>query len=251
MTMQGFIDDSGSHAQSAVYVVGGFLGEANTWSNFTDEWKTALHNEPRINYLHTTDAYNLRREFGGWHPRVMQQKLLQLAEVIKKFPLTRIDASISRQDYDDLIFQQYPGPVGEGPYFLLYYKIVTAIARVPELANIDVQLMFDEQGRIGESAQAAWSFLKDEFPNVYAKKSRPTFGSDLTILPLQAADMYAWHARRYMIEKAEGKNPVNYLHIHRVFVDMPHLSLPIYRDDLIELVSGIVIREANIKNTQA
>lgn len=245
MILQGYFDDSGSDAGSSIYVVGGFLSDANTWAAFTDEWQKILAKEPfPVEYLHMKEANRLIKQFQGCPLPLRDQKVFELAELTVKYKLRRIEASIMRSDFDEMLKGEYPGPVGESAYFLCFYKIITAFAREPSLIGKNIQLIFDEQGRIGEDAREAYTLLREMYPDEYKLISRPIFGSDLDYKPLQAADLYAWHARRYMVDKLEGDERKQFIHIHKLLNELEYLSLPIHRLELVELASRFIAIEA-------
>lgn len=241
MILQGYYDDSGSHKSSQIFLVGGFLTDSSTWASFTDAWQAELNRDPCIDFLHTSDAYAAKGEFENWPRTLIQKKLFDLAEVIVKFDLDRVDASILQQDFAELIKGKFPGPVADDPYFLCYYTIVTALAREPNLVGLDIQFMFDEQGTAGLHAQAAWCQLLELFPKAYKRMSQPIFGNDKQYLPLQAADLYAWHARHYMIGKLKDSDNSDLMYIHRRFLGLKHLSLCITRNHLAELAEAFAL----------
>lgn len=245
MILQGYYDDSGSHDESPVYVVGGFLSDTNTWAAFTDEWQATLSKGPfPIDYLHMKEANRLTGQFKGCSPALRDQKVFELAELTVKYNLRRIDASILRSDFDDLLAGEYPGPVAKSPYFLCFYKIIIGLAREPSLAGKHITSMFDEQGRTGKDAGDAFDELREMYPEEYKLVSRPIFGSDIDFKPLQAADLYAWHARRYMVDKLSGDDRKQFIHIHMLLNKLENLSLPIDRDELIELAAHFIVIEA-------
>jgi hypothetical protein len=87
------------------------------------------------------------------------------------------------------------------PYFFLFYALIAQIALLaadfPRYAG--TQFMFDDQNDIGRNV-AEWypSFLERCSPELLAILSAetPKFENEKTVLPLQAADMFAWYQRR-------------------------------------------------------
>jgi hypothetical protein len=80
--------------------------------------------------------------------------------------------------------------------------VVETAARYHHTLGIDnlppVDFTFDEQGGLGDDAALWYGWLKDE-RNPSIRKlmgSTPIFRNDKEVVPLQAADMYAWHLRR-------------------------------------------------------
>ena len=101
------------------------------------------------------------------------------------------------------------------PYFLPYHNIMGTLWRYQY--NNDwhpderVDFVFDEQGKESDRAQLMWNFTVNATPNVVRKfvGNRPIHRDEKVFLPLQAADMFAWHVRRFYEEKARGKEYVD------------------------------------------
>src|SRR5208337_2282665 len=74
--------------------------------------------------------------------------------------------------------------------------MVTLATEQPRFSNVN--FVFDEQGLVGLHAQLWYSvFLSYCTDGVKALLgNRPMFGDEKLLLPLQAADMFAWYQRR-------------------------------------------------------
>jgi hypothetical protein len=86
------------------------------------------------------------------------------------------------------------------PYILLFYALLIKVAQWQYDAGqrVPTDFVFDEQGSVGAEAVAFYSYYKRiQKPEIAALMgSTPIFRDDKLILPLQAADMVAWHKRR-------------------------------------------------------
>jgi hypothetical protein len=212
MHFERYFDDSGSHLEAAWYVLGGFLSTAGNWGRFSDAWEGALGKEPRTEYFKMSEAHNLTGQFDGWPIRLRDQKVFELAEVVERYAVARIAAVVSQEDYNNHIRGVSPWQELNDPYFMLFYQtIVLTLQFIENLEKRDypgldftdakIDFVFDEQGKVGVNALSWWEVLKEALdPNlVRFLGSAPIFQSDRKVLPLQAADLYAWHAR-YMFE---------------------------------------------------
>ena len=63
MLLQGFFDDSGTHAKSPLLVLGGLIATVEQWKDFSIEWDSKLKVEPTIRYLKMNEAQTMRGEF--------------------------------------------------------------------------------------------------------------------------------------------------------------------------------------------
>src|SRR5665213_561253 len=50
-----FIDESGK-SEEPVFVMAGYIGRAEEWAAFNDEWRTVLDKPPRLDSFHMTEA---------------------------------------------------------------------------------------------------------------------------------------------------------------------------------------------------
>jgi hypothetical protein len=91
---------------------------------------------------------------------------------------------------------------------VLYQSIVWTVLNVVKLRypGEQVELIFDDQGLPGSKAASVndWSTLSlsDQYRKLLA--GRPVHRSDKVVVPLQAADMLAWHIRRGSTDSGVG-----------------------------------------------
>ena len=140
--------------------------------------------------------------------------MLELAEVAEKYPIARISSMLRRDDYNKYIKGISPWRELDDPYFMCFYQIIDLAAdfvyqmgehTTTDTAGFEIAFIFDEQGAIGLRALEWWEVhkeaLKHERPHLCRFLiSPPIFQSDRKFLPLQAADLYAWHVRRIFFE---------------------------------------------------
>jgi hypothetical protein len=67
VSLQGVFDDSGTRAQSPLFVLGGLIATVEQWKDFSIEWDSRLKTEPTIRYLKMNEAQTMRGEFGRGH----------------------------------------------------------------------------------------------------------------------------------------------------------------------------------------
>ena len=189
MYFRGYFDDSGSDHQSPIYVVAGLIATPEVWAEFEIDWKGVLSKSPCISSLHMADANALVGEFSEISREMKNEKLLALANLFTKHALKRIDTSMLRTDFDELINKSVPDNNFNDPYFLCFYKIITSLVREPSHCISCFQFFFDDQGQVGQSALNTWEALIADYPQEFGATDRPIFGSDIDHIPLQAADM--------------------------------------------------------------
>jgi Protein of unknown function (DUF3800) len=211
VTPQAAIDDSGSEPQSRIFVLAGFVSTPEGWANFAPEWQAVLDESPKLAYFKMTEAANLGGQFSrarGWDESKRDDRVMALCDVIKRHSTLRIQAAV-RNDHFEKYIKSIPAPertlMIDSPYALVFTQIVLAMATYGDRVGVAdaCEFIFDRQHGFDSLALTAWSNAK-----ALAKASNrsdlgkfigpePKFADDKTFLPLQAADLYAWHLRRH------------------------------------------------------
>lgn len=208
---QAVIDDSGSEPQSRVFVLAGFAASASAWKNFAVEWRAALDAPPKLEYFKMTEAANFGGQFDrakGWDEAKRDDRLISLTRIINKHAHLIIHAAV-RNDHFEKYIKSIPAPERslaiDSPYVLMFTQIILAMATFGDRLQVRdaCDFIFDEQGAFSKEALANWPTLKallDISPRSDLGKfvgSPPIFRDDKAFLPLQAADLYAWHIRQH------------------------------------------------------
>jgi hypothetical protein len=201
--LQVFVDDSASDDGDQRLFLAGYINTADKWILFSDAWQEELDSQPSIRYLKMSEANNLGGEFRGWSAEVRDEKLRGLARVIRHFGPATIHSSISRKEFKEIVSPVAPYGFNR-PYLYAFQAIIVSLANsmleygVPK---VPVDFIFDEQGKLGEEARFFYRIVRDTQPAGVRSilSSDPIFRNDKMVLPIQAADMLAWHVRRTYI----------------------------------------------------
>lgn len=230
--LEAFIDDSSSESGDRRLFLAGYVGTATEWIKFADAWDRDLRANPSIDYFHMVEAQNLRGQFLGWSERARDRKVLNLAKIISSHDLWSIQCSVSRDDYIRIIRPVAPRGLGN-PYFECFFATIVSLARFHHQQGITtpVDFVFDEQGGLGAEAVMMYEYVKGfQLPEVAAMLgSTPIFRDDRKVVPLQAADMLAWHVRRES-ERIDPPGRLNALDLLRA--DGRHLIVETTAADL-------------------
>jgi hypothetical protein len=145
------------------------------------------------------EAEGLRDEFKGWGSEDRNRKVQRLAHVVTLARPFAVECSISRAKYDALVAPYAPYNL-RSPYFFCFYGLIHSLARWHEeqKLRLPVDFIFDEHGSTGRDALLWYDYIRTSGSESYRKLlgGTPQFRDDKDILPLQAADMLAWHLRR-------------------------------------------------------
>ncbi len=126
MILQGFFDDSGSSPNQPIFVLAGFLAPSEAWAEFSDIWAATLKGK-NLDYFKMSEATALQGQFEGWLSSDRDAFVFKLVEIVGNFAKYRIDVSVLRSDYDDLIRDATPLPQYHDPYYLLFQGICRSV----------------------------------------------------------------------------------------------------------------------------
>jgi hypothetical protein len=254
-----FFDDSGSEPSTPVFVLAGFLSTAAEWARFSDEWRAALDVHPKLDYFKMAEAHSLRRQFSrdrGWDDLTRDTRVRKLVHIIRQRVKLRISASIRHAHFDKYL-RSLPA-VGrslgtDNPYPVLFSHLM-AEEMVFAFRNGFPQkhdIVLDEQTGMEEVIQELWpqfraAVIERKRPDLLNLiGSRPYFLDDKDFLPLQAADLYAWHVRDHI--QRGGQEPGRVLRMLRS-VRSHHVALTeakLAKDNQRLLAQGEVLKQSN------
>lgn len=209
MDLSVYFDDSGSDTGERDFVFAGLANRDDTWEQFSAAWSMALAKSPSIGHLKMVEANGLRGQFASWTRDARDEKLQVLAEVLSRFrPLWTYDISVSRAEYESHV-----SPVSARafatPHFAITFGAVSAVARhlASEGTITPVKFVFDEQEGVDTDVALFFDYMIENLDTVPRGlvKMPIGYGDDKQNLPLQAADMLAWHVRR---QRGGNQDPV-------------------------------------------
>jgi len=202
--IQAFIDDSGNSTShgNPVFVLAGYISSADRWAAFSDEWEAECDREPKVRNFKMAHAYGFRGGFYGWPREERDARLKRLAEIVQRHAVLRIQTAMAWDDYNDVLRGNMPG-IAESPYIWLMWKLLVDLSEWQEARGLNqrVDFIFDRQGSIGAEAVMWFEALRTALPPAQlARMGNVRHDDDDDILPLKAADMWAWHVRRYLAD---------------------------------------------------
>lgn len=198
--LQAHIDDSGSEGSTPIYALGGYVLPAEAWTAFSDEWEQTLRDGKPIEYFKMREARSYSEQFLGWTRDERDKKISDLSWIIPRHHLMGLVCYIEWDEYRQFMANSILPAQFDTPYFFLFYGIIESMLMAgfhfenPEPTDF----VFDEQGKIGLEAMNWYGAFKRRAAAYLQLMlgSSPIFRDDKKVLPLQAADMLAWHQRR-------------------------------------------------------
>jgi len=200
LVIQAVLDDSGVKGTTPVFTFAGFIGRAEVWAQFSDEWQRWLDAPPRIGYLKMSEAAKPDGEFRHFASGAIGEKLRAGIAILKRYPPQRaIQVSVDIADYYRVVAPDTPKLI-RNPYFMAFHGILSGVCyeMIDTLVPERFEVIFDEHV-IFRPRIAVWyplvremiGELHDEALGRILPES-PLFRSDEEFLPLQASDVIAW-----------------------------------------------------------
>lgn len=145
------------------------------------------------------EARAFEGEFKGWKALDRDLKIIALTEVILRHDPHVVSVWLSTESHDATVRQVAPSDLRHA-FSLAFHAIIQAVAEYQLYKGMSTpaDFVFDDEGEIGNEALLWYPAIKAaERPEVRALMgATPVFRDDEEVLPLQAADLVAWHKRR-------------------------------------------------------
>lgn len=113
ITLQPYVDDSGSEPQNHIFVLGGLIAQPTEWLEFSADWQDALDSVPiKLDYFKMTEAMSLRGQFDqprGWKKPMRDRKVDEFIDVICKHVPLAAWISLRHVDFKKY-YQSIPHP---------------------------------------------------------------------------------------------------------------------------------------------
>jgi|GEM_PF-5082919 len=210
-----FVDDSGNDAPSPVFVLAGYVATIEQWEAFAVEWQETLDIEdPRpMRKMRMSDAFQSHSKqsvFYGFSQEQISNRIQKFSVIPAKYLRHGVVCVIPKDLYHRYFASQFQHNIFDKPYFLAFFSIMRDMFHLSDAGGHNVEFVFDTH----EQDKAVLMREFDRFVSLAPPKikasignSVPDFKSDDEVLPLQAADMLAWHIRRRYFEMQKGVIP--------------------------------------------
>lgn len=201
LVIQAFLDESGVKGTHPVFTFAGFIGRAERWAQFSDEWLRWLCARPRIEYLKMNEAARAKPkgQFASFTTEQRDAKLRGCIAILKNYPQQAIQISVKIADYQSQLAHGTPTSIRD-PWFLAFFGILSGVCYemvetgVPE----QLEIIFDEHSIFKPRVDYWYSRIRGDIGTLHdpalasVLPPSPIFKTDLEFAPLQAADVLAW-----------------------------------------------------------
>lgn len=199
---QAFVDDSGGKGSTRHFVLAALVGAAESWANFSDEWRACLAEPPVVRpVFKMREAAGLSGAFWKWRAEDRDEKLRRLCAIINRNPRL-FTYSMIDLDAHAKTWATIPGSPGKDPYFWPYQNTIMAICHhLWDIGHRErFEIIYDVQMISGPKARLWYPLIQQIMEIKFPDQAKilpvdPMFKTDDEFLPLQAADLFAWCVR--------------------------------------------------------
>jgi hypothetical protein len=205
MVLQAFIDESVS--EGGTFVLAGYIATAEAWADFSKEWEELLPT--------TTKGKSGRYRFKMSEMARYMDRVPPFYEVIRRYAVFALSCKIDIGELRRAIarIDNPNGSIDFGkiadPYFFCFRALMDTFHNnriinegaeyVQKILPLDQQIDFYFDDHTAKSAivpmwEGYMVSREDEFRDLYG--AVPRFENDEVFMPLQAADFWAWWARK-------------------------------------------------------
>ena len=223
--LRAYFDDSGTHVESPVVVIGGLLGLIEDWGKFEDEWRAKLADplseKPPLKAFHLSHCVGHYGEFANYSFAESEALRHDFRQIILSSNLRQLSLAIPCADWDELVVPPYRDFMGtaEEACFVKFIERSMGVVRAAGVKGLKIAYVYDK-GRESYRLEYLTSLLKKH------ADSRPEFGSFTfarvaDMPPLQAADTIAtenyWAVQKWI---ADGDVSNASIHFKRLLEGM-------------------------------
>jgi hypothetical protein len=195
-------------------VVAGYLTDATIWKQVSDAWRLVLDGPPKIEYFRMREYVNLCNgkheeagQFRGMSRVDADDKFDALVSILEAFgkDLGCIESTTTWDMFNYATTEEWR-KIFKSPYSLCLIGILKGcrdlMDRIGGFAPVD--FTFDEQSGLDLLFHELWKPLKATVSPEYTKLMyKIGFADDRQLIPIQCADLLAWHVRRQYVRPAE------------------------------------------------
>ncbi len=229
------IDDSNRGQEDApAFILAGFMGRAENWARFADEWQKCLELHPPIKLLKGRDAINLRKEFGGWDADDRDKRLLHFVEVIKRHAFASIRLAITKGDFERILKQQ------KGALKKMYaLPTVALVTRTIEFAldrkmRQTFEFIFDENIMSPNQLRDMYNEAIEDLPYRAARVIKGfRHETDDNFYPIQAADLFASYVRDELLALSQERE--FHSRVYDALLKIPCVHVPLNAERLMNI----------------
>lgn len=233
LMLQVYLDDSGTHDNAPVLVVGGLIGTPSCWDQLEKKWTARLTEplpgKPPIKAFHLSHLVGHFGEFKDYKPAEVDRLRYIFREIILESNLFQIATVISRPDWDELVVPPYSDILGSAEEVCFSGIVVNSLEFLHRHGLTDQKIAYVyDIGRKTPKLERLFKIIEN--PEYRPQIASVSWGQVNDMPPLQAADFIANENYRAAQEWLETGD-VSSLHFKRL-LDGTDLGFVLGREEI-------------------
>lgn len=207
--LQAYFDDSGTHGESLITVISGFVATTNSWTDVQGDWLAALEDYKSrygVTWYHACDVENWKGEWGKVPLDACRTASMRFASVLSKHRIMPVWAAVVNEDMEKYATSEFLERF-QTPFDLCFHEAMGQLywwskQRAKETMINPFVAHGDYEDRLNAAHR---SYLQDgDFSNYIGPIS---FDSPRRVIQLQAADLIAYQFYHYWSEMEYPAQP--------------------------------------------
>jgi hypothetical protein len=196
MKLTAYFDESGTHDDSPVAAMAGFVGDKRQWANF-EKRVGKLFARYKVGTFHTIDVRRTKADFKGWSVDRKIEFLDEFQHIINETMLGGVAAFIHRDDYDYYSGLTWPkGTRKDSEYGILFRaclsQTIDTMGHLPVMQEPRMKVVLEDGHNNRDDAVRIYNWAAGRIGQHRALSGLDV--ADKTCLPLAAADLFAYSA---------------------------------------------------------
>jgi hypothetical protein len=199
MILTAYFDESGTHGDSPLSAMAGFVGDARQWRKF--EKRTGkLFARFKVNVFHMVDVRRTHKDFEGWTVDRKIEFLDEFQHIINECLESGVAAFLSAEDYRFYCDLEWPRRARKDSKYCIMFRacmsqILETVFQTPRWADgkePSLHVVVESGHANAKDIVRLYNFVKERLPS--RALSGLTFADKKDCLPLAAADLFAYTA---------------------------------------------------------
>jgi hypothetical protein len=196
MELTAYFDESGTHDDSPVAAMAGFVGDKRQWAKFEKRVKK-LFARYKVSAYHTVDVRRTKADFKGWTVDRKIEFLDEFQYIINETMLGGVAAFIKREDYDYYGGLTWPkGTRKDSEYGILFRaclsQTIDTVGHLPLMQEPKLRIVLEDGHPNRDDALRIYNWAAGRIGQHRALSGLEV--DDKSCLPLAAADLFAYSA---------------------------------------------------------
>jgi hypothetical protein len=203
-----YVDESGSHADSPILAIGGYVFLKSRSQLFQRSWAQELR-QRGIPYFHMKDCTKLTGHYKSWSRQGTIAHETKLIELTNKYSAFGFSAGLNEKDYEDAFRGVWRSSAGTG-YSLLLRNTLFAVKGWADRVGFKGKIVYFFEAGHRDAAQSNAimnRIFSDPQQRENYRYAAHSYVDKMDALPLQPADLLAWLARDSIMKLNRGEAP--------------------------------------------